>query len=465
MSGALIPAGAALGRGRPLATDGRCDGDGGRRWRYARAVVPPRGPIAPSPQPLDRGSELVTAGVVIVGAGQAGFQVAASLRGEGHEGPITLLGAEDHPPYQRPPLSKGLLLGKMARERLLFRQPDFYTGKSIGLRLGQSVTAIDRAGRTVTTAAGERVSYDSLVLATGTRVRPLPVPGTELAGVVYLRTLVELEDLARRVAVAERVVVIGGGFIGLEVAAAVRLLGKPVTVLEAADRLMGRVVAPVISAFYAELHRARGVELVLDARIAALEGADGRVRAVAMADGTRHAADLVVIGIGVLPNVELAEQAGLACANGIVVDDQGRTADPAIFAAGECTSHPSRFAGAMVRLELVQNAVDQAKAVAAAILGRHAPYDEVPWFWSDQYEVKLQMVGLSAGHDDLAVRGDPAGGRFSVCYFRAGRLLAMDSVNRPGDHMACRRLLATGTALTPAQAADTGFDLKAALMR
>ena len=405
----------------------------------------------------------MTAGVVIVGAGQAGFQVAASLRGDGYAGPITLLGTEPHPPYQRPPLSKGLLLGKMARERLLFRQPDFYAAQAIDLRRGTTVTAIDRPARAVVTEAGERIAYEALVLATGTRVRPLPVPGADLAGVLYLRTIDECEDLARRIAAAERVVVIGGGFIGLEVAAAVRLLGKPVTVLEAADRLMGRVVAPVISAFYADLHRARGVELVLNARIAALEGADGRVAAVSMADGSRHPADLVVVGIGVLPNVELAAAAGLPCANGIVVDEHGRTADPAIYAAGECTSHPSRFAGGMVRLESVQNAVDQAKTVAAAILGRPVAYDEVPWFWSDQYEVKLQMVGLSAGHDQQVLRGDPATGRFSVVYFRAGRPIAIDSVNRPGDHMAGRRLLGAGRPLTPEQAADEAFELKRAL--
>ena len=405
----------------------------------------------------------MTAGVVIVGAGQAGFQVAASLRGDGYAGPVTLLGTEPHPPYQRPPLSKGLLLGKMARERLLFRQPDFYAAQAIDLRLGTTVTEIDRAARTVATTAGERIPYAALVLATGTRVRPLPVPGADLGGVLYLRTIDECEDLGRRIAAAERVVVIGGGFIGLEVAAAVRLLGKPVTVLEAADRLMGRVVAPVISAFYADLHRARGVELVLDARIAALEGDEGRVRAVAMTDGGRHPADLVVVGIGVLPNIELAQAAGLPCANGIVVDAQGRTADPAIYAAGECTSHPSRFAGGMVRLESVQNAVDQAKTVAATILGRAAAYDEVPWFWSDQYEVKLQMVGLSAGHDQQVLRGDPATGRFSVVYFRAGRPIAIDSVNRPGDHMAGRRLLAAGRPLTPEQAADEAFELKRAL--
>ncbi len=405
----------------------------------------------------------MTAGVVIVGGGQAGFQVAASLRGDGYAGPIHLVSAEAHVPYQRPPLSKGLLLGKMDRARLLFRQPAFYATQSIDLHLGTAATALDPSARTVTTATGQVIPYDMLVLATGTRVRPLPVPGTELENVVYLRTLDESESLARRVDEASRVVVIGGGFIGLEVAAAVRMLGKPVTVLEAADRLMGRVVAPVISGFYADLHRSRGVELVLDARIECLIGEDGKVSGVMMADGGRHAADLVVIGIGVLPNVELAVAAGLACENGILVDEHGRTSDPHIFAAGECTSHPNRFAGGRIRLESVQNAVDQAKAVAAAILGKPHVYDEVPWFWSDQYEVKLQMVGISTGHDQRVIRGAPAEGKFSVCYFKAGRLVAIDSVNRPSDHMTGRKLLAQGTDLTPERAADDGVDLKAAL--
>jgi 3-phenylpropionate/trans-cinnamate dioxygenase ferredoxin reductase subunit len=404
-------------------------------------------------------------GVVIVGGGQAGFQVAASLRAEGYQGSIRLVAAEVHPPYQRPPLSKALLLGKMDKSRLLFRQPAFYEAQGIELLLGERVAAVDPAARRVRTAGGRTLAYDALVLATGTRVRPLPVAGTELDGVVYLRTIEESEALARRIAAAERVVVIGGGFIGLEVAAAARMLGKPVTVLEAADRPMGRVVAPVISRFFAELHRERGVELVMDARIARLEGEAGRVRAVVMEDGGRHPADLVVIGIGVLPNVELAQEAGLACADGIVVDEHGRTSDPHIWAAGECTSHPNRFAGGRARLESVQNAVDQAKAVAAAILGRHQPYDEVPWFWSDQYEIKLQMVGISRGHDRQVVRGDPASGRFSVFYFEDGRLIAIDSVNRPSDHMAGRRLLAAGTSLTPEQAADEAFDLKAAAQR
>ena len=401
--------------------------------------------------------------IVIVGAGQAGFQVAASLRGEGFAGPIRLLGAESHPPYQRPPLSKGLLLGKMEPARLLFRQPSFYAAQAIDLDLGRPVAAVDRGARRVVDTAGVAEPYHRLVLATGTRVRPLAVPGVELDGVLYLRTLDHSGELARRAAAARRVVVIGGGFIGLEVAAALRMLGLQVTVLEAAERLMGRVVAPLISDFYADLHRQRGVELVLGARIAELAGREGRVGEVVMADGSQHAADLVVVGIGVLPNVELAQAAGLLCANGIVVDEHGRTADPDIFAAGECTSHPNRFAGGPIRLESVQSAVDQAKAVAASLLGRPVAYDEVPWFWSDQYEVKLQMVGISAGHDRQVLRGDPAGGRFSVFYFKGERLIAIDSINRAADHMAGRKLLASGAPLTGEQAADETFDLKTAL--
>lgn len=403
-------------------------------------------------------------GTVIVGGGQAGFQVAASLRAGGYDRPIHIVSAEAHPPYQRPPLSKGLLLGKFERDRLLFRQPAFYTTQGITLTLNETVVAIDRATRTVGLASGRRLPYRALVIATGTRVRPLSVPGADLGGVLYLRTLDESEALARRIVAAESVAVIGGGFIGLEVAAVARQLGRPVTVLEAAERLMGRVVAPVISSFYADLHRTRGVELVLDARIERLEGEAGQVRAVVTADGVRRAADLVVVGIGVVPNVELAIAAGLPCADGIEVDRQGRTADPAIFAAGECTSHPNRFAGGRARLESVQNAVDQAKAVAAAILGRDEPYDAVPWFWSDQYEVKLQMVGISRGHDRAVLRGDPKSGRFSVCYFKDGRLVAIDSVNQPSEHMVGRKLLgAPGIDLTPEQAADQGFDLRSAV--
>lgn len=402
----------------------------------------------------------MTAGVVIVGGGQAGFQVASSLRTGGYAGPVHLISAESAPPYQRPPLSKGLLLRKMDAGRLPFRQLNFYATSGIDLVLGETVSAIDRTARTVTTANGHQFRYDALVLTTGTRVRPLPVPGAELDGVVYLRTLEDSERLRERLEACRQAVVIGGGFIGLEVAAAARMLAKPVTVLEAAERLMGRVVAPVISQFYAELHRGRGVEVELGARIERLEGEGGRVQAVVMADGRRYPADLVVVGIGVLPNAELAAAAGIACENGILVDEHGRTSDPRVFAAGDCANHPNRYARGRIRLESVQNAIDQARSVAAAILGQDEPYDAVPWFWSDQYEVKLQMAGLSLGHDAQVVRGDVASGRFSVFYFAGGRLIAIDSVNRAGDHMAGRKLLAGGVAIDIDQAADESFDLK-----
>lgn len=402
-------------------------------------------------------------GIVVVGAGQAGFQVAATLRAAGHAGRVRLVGAEPHPPYQRPPLSKGLLLGKTAPDRLLFRQPGYFAAQGIELDLGTVVTAIDRTAAEVVTACGRTLPYDRLVLATGTRVRPLPVPGVAHAGVRYLRTLDDALALRPAIAAARRVAMIGGGFIGLEVAAAVRLLERPVTVLEAADRLMGRVVAPVISAFYADLHRSRGVELVLDANVTAIEGDGGQVGAVVLEDNSRVLADLVVIGIGVVPNVELAEAAGLACADGILVDAQGRTEDPRIFAAGECARHPNRFAGGTARLESVQHAVDQAKVVGAALTGAPMTYDEVPWFWSDQYEVKLQMAGISRGHDLAVVRGKPTGGRFSVFYFKADRLLAADSINQPGEHLMARKLLrAQATGLTPAHVADEAFDLRSA---
>jgi 3-phenylpropionate/trans-cinnamate dioxygenase ferredoxin reductase subunit len=407
----------------------------------------------------------MTSGVVIVGGGQAGFQAAASLRSGGYAEPIRIVAAEPHHPYQRPPLSKSLLLGKTDGPPLFYRQPAFYAAQSIDLLLSETVTAIEPAARRVELAGGSHLAYDALLLATGARVRTLPIAGAELDGVLYLRTLAEAQELRSRLLASARVAVIGGGFIGLEVAAAARMLGREVTVIEVADRLMGRVVAPVISEHYRLMHKERGVEVVLGARPVRLEGEGGRVRAVLMEDGTRHPADLVVVGIGVLPNAELAAAAGLPCANGIAVDERARTADPAMLAAGDCALHPNRFARGAIRLESVQNAVDQARTAAATILGHDQPYDTPPWFWTDQYEAKLQMVGISLGHDASVLRGDPASGRFSVFYFAGESLLAIDSVNRPGDHLAGRKMLAAGTALTPAEAADEGFDLKAALQR
>jgi 3-phenylpropionate/trans-cinnamate dioxygenase ferredoxin reductase subunit len=407
----------------------------------------------------------MASGVVIVGGGQAGFQAAASLRSGGYAEPIRIVGAEPHHPYQRPPLSKSLLLGKTDGPPLFYRQPAFYAAQAVDLLLSETVTAIDPAARRVELVGGSHLSFDALLLATGARVRTLPIEGAELDGVLYLRTLDEAQELRSRLLASASVAVIGGGFIGLEVAAAARMLGREVTVIEVADRLMGRVVAPVISEHYRLMHKERGVEVVLGARPVRLEGEAGRVRTVLMEDGMRHPADLVVVGIGVQPNAELAAAAGLPCGNGIAVDERARTTDPAILAAGDCALHPNRFARGAIRLESVQNAVDQARAAAATILGQDQPYDTPPWFWTDQYEAKLQMVGISLGHDASVLRGDPASGRFSVFYFAGENLIAIDSVNRPGDHLAGRKMLAAGTALVPAEAADEGFDLKAALLR
>ena len=399
--------------------------------------------------------------VVIVGTGQGGLQAAASLREAGFAGPVTLIGDEPDLPYQRPPLSKAYLLGKMAEEGLRLRSEAFYAKNGIDLLAGERVAAIDRATRRVRLNSGPEIGFDHLVLATGARNRPLPVPGADLDGVLYLRTLAEARDLKARIAAVRQVVVVGAGFIGLEFAAVARQLGKEVHVVEATQRPMGRAVSAQMSWFFTERHMGWGARLLLGAGVARLLGEGGRVVAVEATDGQRLPADLVVVGIGVLPNADLAAGAGLPVQDGIVVDRQLRTADPAISAIGDCARYPSRFADGPVRLESVQNAADQGRCVAARIAGRPAAYDAVPWFWSDQGDLKLQIVGLTAGHDATALRGDPASGRFSVFCFRGERLVGIELVNRPADHMAGRRLLAGEPGLTPAQAADEAFDLKA----
>ena len=399
-----------------------------------------------------------SAPIVVVGAGQAGQQLCDSLRRGGYEGRLVLVGDEPVLPYQRPPLSKKFLTGALEAERLLLRPESFYEKANVELRLARRVTAIDRAARTLTLNDGEVLAWSGLALTTGTRIRPLSVPGAAEADVHYVRSLADGEALKARLATAERLAVIGGGFIGLEVAAIARELGKQVVVIEAAERLMARAVAPLVSAFYAELHRAHGVEVLLGTGIEAIRGADSR-HVVVTTDGREHAVDLIVAGIGVVPNSELAEAAGLACHNGIVVDVHARTSDPAIVAAGDCTWHMNGFLERDIRLESVQNAVDQAKTAAASLLGRDEPYRQVPWFWSDQYDVKLQIAGIGMPHDEAVLRGDPASRQFSVYYFRAGALVGVDSMNRPAEHMAARKLLGQGIALSPAQAADPAVDL------
>ena len=401
-------------------------------------------------------------GMVIVGAGLAGLTVAETLRTEGYEGPITLLGDEPCGPYHRPPLSKGYLLGDTQEAQLVMRAPELMAKKNITLKVGAGVTAIDRAAKQLTLADGSKLAYDCLALCTGSRLRPLPLAGADLNGVFGLRSLADSKAIAAALETAQSVVVIGGGFIGLEVAAAARKKGKAGTVLEAADRLMARVVAPLISQFYFDLHAGNGVEVVLGAMVSELVGRDGHIAAVKPRDGREFAADLLIVGIGILPNAELAQAAGIECDGGIVVDACSRSCDAAIVAAGDCTARRTEDGG-LRRLESVRNAVEQGKSAAFALLGREREFNAAPWFWSDQYEVKLQMVGLTAGFDQVVTRGDPATRKFSAFYFKAGKLIAIDSLNQPAEHMSGRKLFEKGVFPTPQQAADTGFALNALL--
>jgi 3-phenylpropionate/trans-cinnamate dioxygenase ferredoxin reductase subunit len=401
--------------------------------------------------------------VVIVGGGQAGFQVAASLRSRKFDGSIVILGEEPALPYQRPPLSKGYLKGEASEDSVLLRPASFYAANAIDVRLDTRVQAIERDAGKVALASGERIPYDSLVLATGARVRTLPVPGAELAGVVYVRTLADAVTLKPLVEAANNVVVIGGGFIGLECAAVAATLGCKVVVLEALERLMARVVSPVLSAYYRELHAGHGVDVRLGAAVTEIVSKGGRVTAVRCDDGSTIAADLVVVGIGVIPNDELAHAAGLACGRGIVVDANLRSGDPNIYAIGDCAAFPHPMARGLLRLESVQNAVDQGKAVADAIVGEAKPYAAVPWFWSDQYDVKLQIVGLTQGYDETVTLGDVGASRFSVLYFRERKLIGIDSVNRPSDHVVGRKLFGAGKTVALEAARAPGFDLRAAV--
>jgi 3-phenylpropionate/trans-cinnamate dioxygenase ferredoxin reductase component len=404
-------------------------------------------------------------GVVIVGAGQAGFQVAASLRMEGYAEPITLIGDEPGLPYQRPPLSKAFMAGKQEIEDTALRPMAFYESHRIELVTGTAVTKIDRVGRSVRLASGRDFRYDALVLAVGARNRKLPAKGAELDGVCYLRTGAEAVDIRQRLEHARDIVVIGGGFIGLELAASACKLGKAVRVLEVQPRLMPRVVSPILSDFYRDLHTSQGVNISLGLGLAEIAGEHGKASQVVLTDGSVCPADLVLVGIGVVPNIELAADAGLAVANGIVVDEYLRTVDPSIYAIGDCADHPNPFAnpvdGGRARIESVQNAVDQAKCIATAIVGRSESYRAVPWFWTDQFDIKLQMAGLSGGYSKLVVRGEPESRKFSAFHFRDGQLAAVDSVNRPGDHLAARKLIGAGIEITPDQAADPSVDLKA----
>jgi 3-phenylpropionate/trans-cinnamate dioxygenase ferredoxin reductase subunit len=397
--------------------------------------------------------------VVIVGAGQAGAQAAITLRQQGYTGAVTLIGEEGYVPYERPPLSKSFLAGDSALEKMFMRAPEFYAEHAIDLRLNTSAASIDRAAKTVRLSDGATLAYDKLVLATGGRVRRLDVPGSNLPQVKYLRTIADVLDYRDELRPGTRLAIVGGGYIGLEVAAVAVKRGCAVTVLEAMPLVLNRVVAPELSRFYQDVHAAAGVTIVTSAGVGGFE-ARGPAIDVACAGGRRFAADLVIVGIGIAPNVELAAAAGLAVDNGIVVDAFAATADPDVLAAGDCTNHPNATAGGRVRLESVQNALSQGKTAALSILGQRVPYDEIPWFWSDQYDLKLQMTGLSRPGDRVVIRGSMAERKFSVCYLRNGALVACHAVNQAKDFIQSKKLIAARAVVDPSRLADASLPLK-----
>lgn len=396
--------------------------------------------------------------VVIVGGGQAGAQCALSLRQHGFTGAICIVGDEPVAPYERPPLSKSFLKGDVARDRLFMRPAEVYAAQDITLRLGTTVTSIDRRARLVRLGQGESIPYTKLVLATGGRVRTLAVPGADLAGIHYLRTLADVEEYRDLLQPGTQVVMIGGGYIGLEAAAAATARGCRATVIESLDRVLARVAAPEVSRFYEQVHRTHGVAIHTGETVTGFESGDGALR---VRCGTAsHDADLVIIGIGISPNVELAQTAGLAVEDGIVVDDCTRTIDPDIYAIGDCSNHPSAVYGGRQRIESVPNALGQGKACAAAILGQPAPFTEVPWFWSDQYDLKLQMNGIPRATDRVVIRGDMASHKFSACYLRDGVLVACQAVNLAKDFIQSRKLIAARVRPDLARLGDATVALK-----
>jgi 3-phenylpropionate/trans-cinnamate dioxygenase ferredoxin reductase subunit len=401
----------------------------------------------------------VTEKIVIAGAGHAAGQIITTLRQQKFAGQIVLVGDEPYLPYQRPPLSKKFLAGEMPAERLYVKPESFYDDPRIDVRLETTVTAIDRTAQTLEIEDGDDIAYEKLVLALGSRVRTLPVEGADLNRVHYLRSIADVETIRAELDIGRHLVIVGAGYIGLEVAAVARTLGLDVTVVEMADRVMSRVVSPEISDFYQIEHTNHGVKLRLSTTVAALRGRK-RVKYVETGEGEEIPADLVIIGVGILPNTEIAEQAGLDISNGIVVDDRCQTSDPNIYAVGDCTSHPNDIYGRRLRLESVHNAVEQAKTAANNLCGRETRYSDVPWFWSDQYDLKLQIAGLSEGYDDVVIRGNPADRSFACVYLRKGRLIAIDAVNAPRDFVHSKALIAAQALISTDKLADAEISLK-----
>jgi len=399
--------------------------------------------------------------VLIVGAGHGGAQTALGLRQFKFAGSVGLLGDEPEPPYERPPLSKDYFAGEKSFERILIRPVAQWAQRQIELLPGRRVTTVDAAAHRVTLADGSRVGYGALVWAAGGGPRRLPCPGSALSGVHAVRTRADVDAILKELPVTRQVVVIGGGYIGLEAAAVLSKFGKQVTLLEAQDRVLARVAGEPLSRFYEQEHRSHGVDVRLGVQVTALEGTDGHVSAVRLADGTLLDADMVIVGIGILPAVEPLRSAGAAGSDGVDVDAQCRTSLPDVFAIGDCARHENAFAGgARIRLESVQNAADQATVVAKTLVGAGEPYHAVPWFWSNQYDLRLQTVWLSAGHDAHVTRGDPAQRSFSIIYLKRGHVIALDCVNAARDFVQGRALVAQGLVVPPERLADASVPLK-----
>ena len=396
--------------------------------------------------------------VVIVGAGEAGGQTAISLRQGGYAGPITVVGDEPYVPYERPALSKQFLAGELDMERMYLRAEEFYEDKDIILKRSARVSAI-KPGDHVVLSDGVKVPGHAIVLATGGRVRKLPVPGADLSGIHYLRTINDVLGFRDTLKPKTKLAIVGGGYIGLEVAAVAAKLGCTVTVLEMENRVLNRVVAPVVSEFYTRLHGEEGVSIKTNVRVSGFNG-NGVVNTVQCADGRVIEADCVIIGIGIVPNTDLAEAADLKVDNGIVVDAFTRTSVEGVYAVGDCTNHPNDLLGRRLRLESVQNAISQGKTAANAILDKNVPYAEVPWFWSDQYDVKLQMAGINDPDDQVVVRRDSQSRSFSVCYLRSGALVAVNALNRPKDFLQSKKLIAAKAMVDESRLADPDVPLK-----
>jgi 3-phenylpropionate/trans-cinnamate dioxygenase ferredoxin reductase subunit len=398
-------------------------------------------------------------GIVIIGAGHAAGQAAASLRQAKFEGSITIIGDEAHVPYQRPPLSKQYLAGTQVADKVYLRAEKFYVDKDIQLMLDTRATQIDPGTKTINLDNGETIAYEKLLISTGSRPRKLSTEGSDLSGIHYLRTMDDVDGIRADVKPGANLVIVGGGYIGLEVAAVGIELGMNVHVLEMEERILQRVTTPEMSAYYHKLHSDRGVHIHTQTGVTGFSG-NGKVEKVLCGDES-FAADIVIVGIGIIPNIEIAEEAGIHCDNGIVVDDHCCTSDPDIYAAGDCTNHPNPLMNKRLRLESVPNAMDQARVSTANMLGDDKVYAAIPWFWSDQYELKLQMVGFSADGDSQVLRGDMENHQFAIFYLKDGKVVAADAVNSPKEFMLCKQLV--GKPADPAQLADPETDLKSLL--